>query len=81
MVHVYFSLLSIGVRRFFEAFGPITRLRSAGACPYYFATDCGTLYAPYCIAELVRHMDRHPECKYCRVVVKKLLLILQSVQH
>ena len=51
--------------RFFEAFGPVTRARAGpGGCPFYFATDCGTLYAPYCIAELVRHMDRHPECEY-----------------
>ena len=27
-------------RWFFEAFGPVTRLRSQ-LCPYYFATDCG----------------------------------------
>ena len=26
------------------------------------ATDCGTLYAPYCLAELMTHMEANPHC-------------------
>lgn len=39
----------------------MTKARSLG-CPYYFATDCGTLYAPYCLAELLHHMERNRNC-------------------
>jgi hypothetical protein len=40
----------------------VSRLRSAGACKYLFATDCGTLYAPFCLAELLHHCDANPLC-------------------
>jgi hypothetical protein len=49
-------------RWFFEALGPVTRIRSGPRFEYYFATDAGTLYSPFCIAELSRHMDAHPLC-------------------
>jgi cellulose synthase/poly-beta-1,6-N-acetylglucosamine synthase-like glycosyltransferase len=49
-------------RWFFEAFAPITALRAGPAFQFCFATDAGTLYAPYLLAELMRHMERHPRC-------------------
>jgi cellulose synthase/poly-beta-1,6-N-acetylglucosamine synthase-like glycosyltransferase len=49
-------------RWFFEAFAPVTRIRSGGATKYFFATDCGTLYAPFCIAELMYHLDKNKKC-------------------
>jgi cellulose synthase/poly-beta-1,6-N-acetylglucosamine synthase-like glycosyltransferase len=49
-------------RWFFEVFAPLTRIRSGGACKYFFATDCGTLYAPFCIAELMYHLDKNKRC-------------------
>ena len=33
--------------------------------PFYFATDCGTMYAPFLLAELVLHMRRYPTCAAC----------------
>ena len=49
-------------RWFFEAFAAASRQRSAWRLPYYFATDCGTLYAPYCLAELIAHMEANRHC-------------------
>lgn len=44
----------------FEAFAPVTRLRSGKRCEFIFATDAGTLYAPFCLAELIHHMQANP---------------------
>lgn len=67
---IYFSLLikrengkkHHSHRWFFEAIAPVTRLRAGPRCEFYFATDCGTLFAPYCLAELTTHMQRNPLC-------------------
>ena len=45
---------------FFEALAPVTALRAGPAFKYLYATDCGTLYAPYCLQELMLHMEDHP---------------------
>lgn len=49
-------------RLFLEAFAPIYRIRSKGFAQYNFLTDCGTLYAPFMLAELYHHMESHPFC-------------------
>jgi len=50
---------------YFEAWAPVLRIRSLGACMYYMSTDAGTLFAPFCLAELWEHMDTHPSCAAC----------------
>jgi cellulose synthase/poly-beta-1,6-N-acetylglucosamine synthase-like glycosyltransferase len=50
------------LRWFFEALGPVTRMRGSPRFEYMFATDCGTLYAPYCIAELITHLKSNDNC-------------------
>lgn len=52
-------------RWFFEAFAPLTRRRSGDRMKYYFATDCGTLYAPSMLVELIEHMDEAEDCAAC----------------
>ena len=54
-------------RRFFEAFAPVTRLRSHGGCPYYFATDCGE-YKMGLIAD-DRVMRACHEINMCELVI------------
>jgi cellulose synthase/poly-beta-1,6-N-acetylglucosamine synthase-like glycosyltransferase len=50
------------LRWFFEALGPVTRARGGPRFEWMFATDCGTLYAPFCLAELIAHLASHPSC-------------------
>lgn len=34
--------------------------RQLHSCRYYFATDCGTLFAPGALSRLIEHLDEHP---------------------
>lgn len=50
---------------FFEAFAPLTARRTGPSHKYMFATDCGTLYAPYLLTELMLHMEKNPRAAAC----------------